>query len=421
MINRRISSACAGRTARLAASLAVFALGAAANAASYSGAGVEFNRVSFDYAGFSVPDSNYGLLSADFDTISTALGGGSFGFLNVANSGGWLVQNLPVDLSSGLNGLSVLFDLGITPTGATSINASIDFSSTPLATYSAGVQSAFALNSVTMNGSGLGGPVTALGAPPAAGGVTFNVPGFNLIWQPGHVSLEEDDEQCGPGSLARSFTYLENRYGIDIPDPNNPGTRNTANSLVGKIDDLIDRDPGQSFSYAQLMNGKLDYLGGSGLVPRILLHHHNNGDNKIGAGNYVSPGSVTSRDDSATPVLEWLLEQIRSGQDIEMVYGNRHVVEIVGGGSIFGRTWIAVQDDADQGDPGGTSFLEGGLRFTFLEDTDGDGRLNARNLAALNDGNNINLFTAESVPEPATLLLVPLAAAMAGMRRQRKQ
>ncbi len=97
--------------------------------------GLDLFQIDLTYAGAPQADSQYGLAVVDVSEMQTDTGfAGSTGFLNIETPQGWVVQNLPVDqnmVSAGTPGLSVMFDLGLTPGDATNLSATAVLSQAP--------------------------------------------------------------------------------------------------------------------------------------------------------------------------------------------------------------------------------------------------------------------------------------------------
>jgi hypothetical protein len=151
------------------------------------------------------------------------------------------------------------------------------------------------------------------------------------------------------------------------------------------------RAKGVGVNRDQIMNGKLNNLSMFNLDDDLVVKHHRitAGNNPgIPTGDYTSTTGVTSKDKTAEPIINWLLGEIKKGEDVEMIYGGssgvNHMVTITGGGTILGMPWVAIQDDAVQGWSNaqmsrGTSYRDGGKRFTWLK-TDTNGNLFAAEL-----------------------------------------
>jgi MYXO-CTERM domain-containing protein len=389
------------------------------------GQGITFKQVNFTDPLNPISQSRYGMVSVDFGQVAGAVSASS-GYLNIRTSQGWVIQNLPVNNTWDSGGLSSYFDLGSSGTQS-SVMASASFSLNPVETFAGGAFDNFnPPTAVDYETGGLGGPALgALAAPLVAQAINFNkLFPTQLIFQPGHVALEEDKEQCGPGAVARSLTYLENRYGVPIPHDNNPGIgdNNTPNSLVAELDKTFNRAQGASFGYNQLINGKLNYIGNNNLTSMIALSHHNTDPARSGiaAGNYTSTGGVLSMDGSSQNTQTWLLEKLAQGADVEIVFGNRHVVTAIGGGTILGAPYVLLRHDQKQGVAGGTSLLDGGIQFSWLHDKDNNGLLDLANFPGFAN-TDINFMTSETTaPEPGSAWLATLGLALLARRYKRR-
>ncbi|MBM3728008.1 MAG: hypothetical protein FJW40_21605 [Acidobacteria bacterium] len=396
-------------------------------AASEITTGFTFSRVEFAYPGASSP-AGYGQFSADFAALAAA--GHTMGFLNVATDRGWVVQNLPVDASSGLPGLSVLFDAG--SSGFTS--AHVDFSSGPTQNFAPatpGQAYQFAPAPVLFNGQGQEDPVTEVGPPPEAGNAAlFAGLGFRFIWQPGHTTLEEAENQCAPGTIARNLTYLHNRYGTKLPLPNNPGTgaANTQNSLVAALDKAWikpdgtpagGRGAGEGSKFLQTFNGTLNYIAGNKLSLSMTHHRIVPELTQIDKGDFTATQGGVSRDRTDTDTLAWLIAELDRGSALGLNYANRHIATVRGGGVILGRHFVILQDDNKQGAAGGVSWFDGGLSFTWLDwKDDGFPVLSASSLPKLSKLNGVNMLIALNTPEPATWLTIAFGAILCVLRRR---
>jgi hypothetical protein len=347
------------------------------------------------------------------------------GFINVATTEGWVVQNLPVDPSSGYPGLSVSFNLG---SSSSVLNANVDFGPTPIDNFM-GVPGAnnyvLAAEPIARNGEGMEDPVIAVEAPPAPSpAALFGGLGFDYVWQPNHEMLEEAVNQCAPGSIARSLTYLKNRYGVPVPDPNNPGTgaANTPDSLVAALDKTWVKPDGTpaggraanaSSTYPQVLNGSLNYIAAKNL--KLGVEHHRidkTYTTPLEAGPFQSTDGGASHDATNNPTLPWLLDQLEFGSAVGLGYARHHMTNIRGGGVILGRYFVILQDDAKQGEDGGVSWIDGGLSFTWLDWVD-DGApvLSASTLPRITKLNGVNMLIAiHIIPEPGTRWLLLTAA-----------
>lgn len=392
------------------------------------GEGVSFAQVNFTYAGASQSFSQYGQAFIDYAAIASNFG--STGFINVVTNDGWAVQNAPVHAASNLPGISKMFDLGASGL-QTNLQAYVEFSTTPLTSAPVGSFSNFGLAQVQTNAQGDTAVRTAPpGPPPANGGVAFSDSTFSFIFQPNHsASVEQDDNQCGPASVANSMQYLQSRWGIQFGDQHIPGIAgNPPESRVGRLDDTMGRPAGTPISNNQFLSGKLQYLANAGVTGLRLEHQGGDrtGGGGIGDGDFNHAG-LTSRDFGATVTADFILNQLARGEDVEMnirwIPGpGGHWVTLVGGGLIGGRPFVIFYHDAQQDAAGGTGLFDGGYGFSFLT-TAGDGTLRFRNFV---DGSEarVNFVVSESaVPEPSTMLLSAVGlvgAAMAYRKKNRK-
>ena len=338
-----------------------------------SGQGVQFAQIDWTYPGAEFFDSHYGQFTADFDQLA-AYTGLTSGYLNVATSEGWVVRNMPVFADWSYGGLGTQFSLGGPSVGDVStLLAAVEFTADPLFEFEALPTSTFPVGSVENNAQGRNGSTLT---PPTEGIdvslLIFDVLGDVLRWlQNGHPSVEQDDNQCGPASVANSLQWLENEYGIDVPHDHVPGIDgNPANSLVGQLDEAMDRKAGETVSDGNAITGKLRYIDDNDLGDDLVVKHW--------GGGFVSGdrtvGGVTSDDqtDDGLSLIEWIQREVEAGEDVELALGysggGGHWVDVTAAGEIGGVPWIAWVHDAKQGEDGGTGLFDGGVVWTPVVD-----------------------------------------------------
>jgi hypothetical protein len=337
------------------------------------GQGVEFSQVDWTFPGAEQLDSPYGLFAVDFERLGRATRVRR-GYLNVATVDGWVVRNLPLlpDLRCG--GLSTFFDLG-SEGDVTTLFAAVDLSPQPLTTFTLGSAdvATFAVGEVTINAQGRNGlAAVPPGPPPALQGIAF-LPGglISGVAQEGHPSVEQDKNQCGPGSVANSLQWLEDEYGIDVPHDHVPGIEGDPDdSLVGQLDETMDRAEGETVGDEDAIEGKLAYIDGNDLADDLVVKHW--------GGTFVSGdrtvGDVTSEDQSTDglTLFAWILRELEAGEDVELALGyaggGGHWVDVVAAGHVLGLPWIAWVHDGEQGKKGGTKPDDGGAVWTLVVD-----------------------------------------------------
>ena len=392
------------------------------------GQGLTFQQVAFDYVGLSpVPYSQYGEVFVNYSALPA---GDSSGYINVVlQNGGWAVQNLPVASSSGYPGLGQYFNLGAAANGSpiSGLSAFAEFTTNPLSsapsgsfqTYDSG-NGNFA-QAVVTNAQGRGADRSVNPGPPSPNGATIFGSGANsLTFQPGHTNVEQDVNQCGPGSVANSFDYLRTRYGVPIPNnqTNTPGIAgNPATSLVAQLDTAMGRAQGQTVSDNNFLNGKLTYLANNKITDlRIDFETGAGGGGTLPAAN-VQAGGLTAMYDGAV-TGKWITGELQAGEDVELglgfAGGGGHWIDMIGGGTILGVPWVAYIQDANQGFDantgttdlnGGTGLFDGGYGFAYLS-TDKNGNVTLSGIDGAGGlAGTIDVAVAESVPEPSTLVL----------------
>lgn len=377
------------------------------------GQGLEFSQFDFTFSGASQQNSSYGLAAVEFDKLATNTGI-STGFLNIQTSAGWVVQNMPVDTASGFPGLGTMFNLGITPgTDVSNLNVFAGFSALPVDSFSGTPSTSFSVYSKDYNAQGRNAPFT-VSPPPAItptigwinGGVT------NLLWGANRTSVEQDDNQCGPGSFANSLQWMENVYNINVPHDHIPGINGQPKeSLVGQIDTTMNRAPHSAVTDDNFMFGKLEYIAENGLSDDLIIKHWG-GTFADADYTYFGTETATSRNQSGTgmSLIDWIIQEIEHGEDVELALGAigggvGHWVNVIGAGTILGKDWIAWTHDANQGQNadgttatnGGTDWHDGGFNYSPV--------VNGRPSFFLSNM-QLDFAVSESVPEPATMLLL---------------
>jgi hypothetical protein len=415
--------------------IVAFAFSFAATSASavsvFDGEGLALSQFDLAFPGVSTqPDSQYGWAAVDINQLltnksMTAIGG----YLNVATSSGWVVQNLPVlpeMLAGGTPGLGVMFDLGANPGDVASLSATADLAQDPVSNFSMAGANSFMVGTLDYNAQGgintLNGMLNRNG--PTDHRIEMVVfeptasPFSDAVFQPNHPdSIEQQLNQCGPGALANSLHYLEDRFAIGVPHEFSPNMM--PNSIMDQIDAAMNRAPNAGVTRNQFLDGKLSYIDNNGL----------GGPNGLrikgyGIGGDRTVGDTTLEDQtvsSGLSLVDWLLRELESGEDVELwmdwVGGGAHLVTLTGGGRIFGRPYFTWSHDAVQNDnTQGTNYQTGGTGFSYFDPLRG----NFINFIGDEQTNNatFRFAVSESVPEPTTLaLLVAAAYVLAGARR----
>ena len=407
---------------RLSLTLTLLALAAGAvpgGATSVTPAdGLLISQIDLTFSGAEQPDSSYGLAAVNFETITASTGIGA-GFLNLYTAAGWVVQNMPVDPATGFPGLGTMFNLGVPPgTPVSAIDVYADFSAHPMTSFSGAPSTPFTVGSTPYNAQGRG-DLFALPPPVAvtpiidwlSGGVT------KLIWGANRTSVEQDLKQCGPGSVANSLAWLHNVHDIGLPHDHTGGIGgDPPESLVGQLDETMNRPPHDPVSDADFMNGLLEYVAENGLAGNLVLKHWG-GDFAPDDYEYNGADTARSRDESGggLALIEWILREIEHGEDVELALGRigggvGHWVNVIGAGSTLGVDWIAWTHDANQGQDGGVNWNDGGFQFSPVVD--------GRPLMFLS-GFQMDFAVSESVPEPGSVALVGIGLTILGLLRFR--
>jgi hypothetical protein len=363
--------------------IAVFVLGSSNSSADQilPGDGVTFYQIDLTYTGAEQPDSRYALVVADFGVLHDATGI-SNGYLNIVTDQGWVVRNMPVDAPSGCQGFGTRIDLGDDPGDISTIVVYADLSTIPSDNFTAIPNTDFLVGDVNQNAQGFG-------VDPVPGPFNISIDATLIIYDPAGLTdaflqpfgpnVEQDDNQCAPGSVANSLQWLEDTYGIDVPHEHVPGIRD--NSLVGELDQDMGRPAHQGIGGAGVIGGKLRYMNDNGLADDLVCKHKNGP-----AGNPAwsrlperdtTVGDATSEynDDPDVSLIDWVIAEVNAGEDVELgwIYpgGGGHFVRVFAGGHILGVPWIGFLEDSDQGadgdqtdENGGVGLFDGGVGFS---------------------------------------------------------
>jgi len=372
------------------------------------GQGVSFAQVEFTWAGAELPESSTGQIDIDVRHVLTSTGMRQ-GFVNVATSRGWVVQNLPISEDFPYDTISTRFHLSsAVGQNITVLEAYVEVSAEPLVTFESKGFVVFSVGNTTHNAQGHGEPLAV--APvlaPIPGAANFIAGGVvTACWQAGHTNVEAAHNQCAPAAAANSLDWLRQTYQLAIPHANTPGLVGCpVDSLVAQLDLAMVRKAGLTWPRPpagapaglsnaasqrmsgggvddyEFLRGKLAYLANSGLGGLLLVEHQ---DDSFGALNATWCGD-TSFGRGNPPTAQFIIDRVCRNADVEAGYtwdaGGGHMVNVVGAGRILGIPWIAHISDHDQSDGDLPPDLvdnngTGGVDFTFLVDTDGDGLLN---------------------------------------------
>jgi len=420
---------------------------------------LDLHQLDLTYRGASQANSTYGLLTANLQQVLAVSGPLVSGFINIHNTAlpgdsGWIVRNMPVDPSSGYVGISTMFDLN-NQAGerVSSMSLSAVLSDQPLPTYSGGSASSFALGKQENNAQGGGGGPSDPGerqTAPASRVDTsvINVNplgGFELNWQPGHKSLEQDLNQCFPAAVANSLQWLEDTTGLVVPDPNEPGIRDNNCgpatgrdcSLVGKLDIAMKRPAHEVVNSARdFITGKLAYIDDADLEGGLVVKHKERpGIDWLRDSEQSPDGNAESIEDKTQrSLVQWIIDELKHGEDVELRIGwdggGGHMIDIIGGGEILGVPWISWVHDANQGFDaqgtpdntsddttrinGGTDWFDGGVGWSPIVGNRIVAYIGGEFLAG-----TIDFAASESVPEPGTLPLLILGVVALAARRRR--
>lgn len=355
---------------------------------------ITFSQVDFLFLEAVVPDSTWGRIAASPSTLLDLLGCDT-GYLNIWTDAGWVVQNLALRTACGSATIVTYFDLGLSqPKDVKKLSAYVDLTPDPVSYFWDGPRSYYPVGRSLWNAEGAGQRfVSAVGSPPPPGLTDFPYDGPNSVSGQPNENVQTAANQCFPMSIANSLQYLEEQYGVNIPNNHVPGI-NGDNSLVGQLDAASgryapSRDVGYGVWFTPMLEGKFAYLAANGLANAFTHRHQGRGygippNEALPDGDFQSSG-ITSVDEGPVVTWEWICEQIENGEDVELVFsyedpsGNitgGHAVRVFECGKTLGVPWVGYLHDSIQsnGDPTDSLGLEAVQVFT--DDVDGDGTLN---------------------------------------------
>jgi hypothetical protein len=188
------------------------------------GQSVSFSQVDFTWEGATTLNSSTGQVDVDIAILQSSTGISS-GFINISTDLGWVVQNLPVFSGFPYPSISTNFQLS-TSSGIdiTSLDAFVEFSAAPRTSSPTGPFTTFAVGDIEYNAQGGEGTVVGVPTPPSPGVIIFDPVGLlKFCFQPNHSNIQTAHNQCVPAAVATSLQWLEDTYGINVPQPNNLG------------------------------------------------------------------------------------------------------------------------------------------------------------------------------------------------------
>jgi hypothetical protein len=252
--------------------------------------------------------------------------------------------------------------------------------------------------------------------PPDVVGYQETVADFGTIGQQS-AGIVNGGSACGPTAAYNSFVYLQNTWGLTgLLQPTAAGTINQLGSYMGYGDNTHAGTPLGGVTSAQFLAGKTQYIGAQTLNLGI---------------------TVESQTGTANVTWEFLLQQLRQKQDVEIKFnwnstsGGAHFVTVTGiswdpdvnsGTLSFIDPWNPLGGDNPALPITGTLAGTDGTGFTLTYSGGGAGPdLDPDNPGTAGSG-TIFSVVAESVPEPATASLLLLGAGLLlAVRRSRRQ
>lgn len=316
------------------------------------GFGFSLSQINFDFAEVKREYSSYMLGAADFGAIFEA-SGLTTGYINFFISDlGWVVQNMIYDFNSGYPGLSTMFNYGMEGP-ITGLMGTAVISEEPLYEFAPPTFDDYDVGLIDYNAEGRNAPIGTIPAPVPFDSIKFQEDGRrDLVWQHGHVNIEQDLNQCAPASVANSFQWMENEQGLPVPHEHKKGIRDT--SLVGEMDKAMERDEHDPVGDSEALSGKLKYIDDNNLTDSLKIKHKNRKGQTFVSNDTVKVGNTMSIPNTdTTSLMDWILQELKDDEDVELAIGweggGGHWVDLIGGGYVDGVPWLAWVHDGDQG------------------------------------------------------------------------
>ncbi len=353
--------------------------------------GLQFDQVDFVFSSVQLLDTEWGRLQVDVPVVSVDFGL-TAGYINIYSNLGWVVQNLPFDINDGNDLFSYYFTIApLSGVPVFDLSIYLEVTSNPLQLFFDGPRSFTSVGDIEFNAQGKApGPVTFLGigTPIAPGTILFPTIGLTeSLTQPNKSNVQSAHNQCYPMSIANSLQYLEDRYGLPVPDPHIPGLKGDT-SLVGKLDSAADRgvtsrSNGSGIGDVDMLTGKFLYLKNTGLDKKLVLKHQGSLEAGVKGQNFTRHGVTSTNESDSTDKVtwQWVCDELAKGEDVELSWlydgGGGHVVRVFECGKTLGIPWIGyvhdrLQTDVDPMDNKGLECVR-----VFMIDTDNDNNPNA--------------------------------------------
>ncbi|NQU48856.1 MAG: hypothetical protein HQ519_09435 [Planctomycetes bacterium] len=382
------------------------------------GDGIEFRQLDALFNTYTQMDTGTGQVELDIPLLQSTVGM-TEGFLNVATSEGWVVHNLPVAEAYTESTIAVDFFLsGVEGVDFPNLLAYATFTAAPLLNFTGQPDTSFAVNSFGYNAAGRDlasfGPLPP--PEPLPPPFKFELPDLLYAYQPGHSNEQAAANQCGPMATANSMDWLAKRYpdiipGLPIHKPG-LGVVTSDGTIVGELDENMarigtSRTDAEGVGDDEFLEGKLEFIDTFN-IPLDVKHQD---DGPVGGGDFTRHG-LTSKGKGNRVTWEFIMHEIEHGEDVELGWtypgGGGHWVTLTGAGKIKGVPFVTylhdtLQTDEDPNDNKG--LLPG---FSFLEDTNGDGMLNASSEFGKPEVDIVVSESPKASPEGPTYLPDPL-------------
>jgi hypothetical protein len=350
---------------------------------------VTFSQVSFVFPSPQSFNSQTGMIFVDYQRLASL--GFVDGFLQViecqsqSSTCDWIVQNLPI---IGLSGIPATSQFFLFPSNTGQRN---DFNVFVLATKppprrGGGPPPPPANMMPNTNGhmqqhrpiqriNGAIGGISGIQLPMRQNGAQVmpidpqnpNQAGTTL---PNSSAVQEDVNQCAPGSVNNSMQYLSDRYGVPVDmtlgTDNRPGMNRgprdggptPPQSRVAQIDARMGRTAGNTTPVRNVLDGKMAFLRDAGIANRLVVRSQ---------GVFCGPGNnnCVNGSNGARPTAAFIQSELDAGEDMEICFSTAtfaHCVRVTGYSFQNGFMRLNyVQDFAQGNNNVGTAANEGGV------------------------------------------------------------
>ena len=196
-----------------------------------------------------------------------------------------------------------------------------------------------------------------------------------LTKEPG---VEEEFNQCAPGSVANSLEYIKNQFknmfpALKLDDglTNNPSTtdgtgmgKKDPTSRVGALDTAMKRGPNLPTPMQSVLQGKLNYIMQKMLDIATKSQGVFCNANRTNCQNLLGTEKDKKGNSGATPDHDFLTKELMDQEDVEMCFQyatGAHCVQVIGYRWVNGFLSLQIRNDNMQGKKGGVTAADKGF------------------------------------------------------------